>query len=119
MSLVLLLAVVPLAACGHDKSTGPAPTLAGRWVGTFSYGTMSMTLTQSGQVVSGSATMTGGGSSMNFGVSGYLHNPNLTLALTESGYYDVTLTGTLSGDKITGQLNDSGFSGETVALTRQ
>ena len=114
-ALVLVLAASVFAACGRSSSpTSPSTTtagLSGAWSGcyvpVFSSGTtgacnpVTMNLTESGGVVSGTAV-----SGNHYSMSGQLVNSAVTLLATAAAANENwTYTGTLAGDFINGKIS--------------
>lgn len=111
--LPLLLLLVTGCIFGGD------PDIDGTWGGStpdFSY---SMTVTEKDKTVTGSATLTGGGTSVALTVTGTHAHPAVSLTISATGYESVNFSGNFeTDDLIRGRLNGSGFSNEQISLTR-
>lgn len=131
--LVVLAAVGLTFACGDDNGgpTGPPPPaevdLTGTWEGnvTTSGGTSS-TLTLSlvedadGRL-SGSGRFDVGSESLAISVSAGSHtSDSFSMTLSAQGLEDLSYDGTVeSCNRLTGNFRGSGFTGQSVAMTRQ
>jgi hypothetical protein len=105
------------------------PTLGGAWSGPIVVrgldGTvvetpqkLTLTLNESGGVVSGSGSLTGTPTgTMSVAADGTLVGMKLAAAL-RSGAFSVRVQGTLTGRTIVGTLDGSGFSGDSFILSR-
>jgi hypothetical protein len=80
---------------------------------------MNLSLSQTGQSVTGNGSMSSSGGAVAVSVSGHFANPSFSLTLSAPGYEDSNFSGTLSGNSITGILNGSGFNQVGMTLTRQ
>lgn len=112
------------SACGGDKATAPAASVTGTWKGTLVSGTdqavVSLTLAQAEQQVSGSGTVAVGGQTIPVTSTGSFVNPSVTLTVSSDGFEPFTYTATLSdATHMSGSLNGSGFTGETLSLAKQ
>ena len=129
-SVATFLTLALLAGCSSASSpSGPAGSVAGHWRGS-GYDAQSFQvvldfqLTENGSSISGDATLTqiGAGDTLSYNptISGTLEGSQVTLTLSESGFYSATYTGPLVGDSIvTGALTGSGFTGELIPVRRQ
>ena len=120
--LVFLPLFAILAACGSDATAPePDPAVTGSWSGTGSGFTLQLTLNEQpdGSVAgSGSITLATGPIALTV-LSGTHAFPNLSLTLGATGLLDINLTGTVtSATMITATLNGSGFSDESIDLTK-
>lgn len=109
----LTLAVL-LAACGDH---GPkAPSIAGHWIGTTNTGlTFDLVLTQERSAITGFGVVRSTGAGNEAIVDGSYHSPSVTLFVDRVSLLDFAITGTHSGNTITGEV--SGLS--PMTLTRQ
>ena len=82
---------------------------------------MNLTLTQSGQNVTGSGTIAGVASTVTLSTTGTFTNASFALTMSSPGLSDFDYTGTVSGNgsMMTGELNRSGFNHVTMELARQ
>jgi hypothetical protein len=117
-SATLLLGML-LTACGG--STSPQPlTVDGNWMGTAGGQTLSISLTSSGQSVSGSGTIAPAGSaSYPVTISGTFVVPTLAVAMTSAQHPSTSLTATLGGGVLSGALNGNGFADAVIVLNKQ
>lgn len=127
LAVVSVIAVM-LMAC--NDSTGPSGSgLNGTWKGTATdsqtgSGTASVTLSQSGQSLSGTWQVTFQGVVSTGNATGAVNGANLVLTLEPSSQTDCTVnvTGTVSGSTISGDYSLSGCSSTdtgTLTLTKQ
>jgi hypothetical protein len=109
-----------IVACGSESSaTSPAnDSVAGTWDGSSGNIGISMTLAQSGSVVTGDGHISGA-TSVAFTVTGTFAKPNASLTLTAQGFQPMNYSGTLSGGFINGTLNGSGFVNAALPLTKR
>jgi hypothetical protein len=123
--LVLLFGAMLLSSCGDDddNSTSPSdPTMDGSWVGTIGEGTFSLSLSEDENEVTGTVvgTRPDDDESVNGTVSGTNTYPDVSLTIVMTGFNPFTFTGTFSdANTISGVLNGSGFTGESIMFTRQ
>lgn len=117
---ILVAAALALAAC--DNSTAPARYSAqGSWSGQETYGStvISLTLSQQGDMVSGSGTVAGE-RTIPVTASGSAVSANFELTLTSPGYQPVQMTGGFTArDQIEAYMVGSGFYGDQILLNRQ
>lgn len=117
---VLPLMLATLVACGD--STGPTiPDLTGTWSGSAGGGDWSITISENEDgELSGSGSVESGGESVSLTVTGSHAHPDFSMTWSSSGVQDVNYAGTVgeSGDQLNGELNGSGFSGESLTMTR-
>jgi hypothetical protein len=113
-----VLSAALLGAGGCDKSTEPVPVISGSWSGSASGVSVTLSLTQSGESVSGNGSMSGPSGAAALGVTGTFSNPNFSLTVSSPGYEDFNFAGTLSGNSMTGVINGSGFNEVGMTMTR-
>ncbi|HVX37937.1 MAG TPA: hypothetical protein VHB25_00090 [Gemmatimonadaceae bacterium] len=121
MRRLLLLASVAVAlGCGGDSILGPVQTVDGKWKGTQNGYNLSMTLTQSDTLVSGTAGMLGVAGVVEGTVTGTFKYPNVNLTILIDQFQPVSYTGTMSQTqaKIVGYLDGSGFDHVEVDVAR-
>lgn len=115
-----LIAAALLAAC--DTSTGPARYSArGTWAGQETGGTMlvSLTLTQQGDAVTGTGTVTGE-REIPVAAEGSAVAADFSVVLTSPGYQPVQVTGAFTGrNEISAYMVGSGFYGDEIVLHKQ
>lgn len=121
MSRILLALFFSMAVLGcGDASEPEIPGLDGRWSGTTSDLTLSLTLTESDREVTGSGTMSGPSASIALQVDGSHVHPDVSLTMSASGYEDMNFTGEFINDtSIRGELRGSGFNGDALTLRKQ
>lgn len=122
MTAMTALSMSLTTACGSgDQSTGPtaSASVRGTWEAISNGATMRMTLSQSGDDVTGNGTVTAGGESGPFTVLGTFVSPDLSLTITD-GQDVLNFTGTLSSARtqLRGTLSGPGFSG-AIAFDKQ
>jgi hypothetical protein len=119
--VLLAVALLPLAACGDDTGPG-ADDISGSWTGTISSTAGSAQLafaaTQTGEQVTGTGTLSGGGESLALTLSGTVVESDVSLTFQSPGFEPVSFEGVLDEDTMTGTLSGSGFTGEELTLTR-
>jgi len=115
-----LIAAALLAAC--DTSTGPTRYSArGTWAGQETDGTMlvSLTLTQQGDAVTGTGTVTGE-REIPVAAEGSAVATDFSVVLTSPGYQPVQVTGAFtSRNEISAYMVGSGFYGDEIVLHKQ
>jgi hypothetical protein len=119
--LTLALALL-IAACGtEEEPEAPAkPVLKGNWGGSVDGVTFTLTLSQSGENVSGNGQIQGDGGGGAISVDGTNVHPNVALTLKSSGYYDINYSSRFQDSKtVYGTVNGSGFTGESLTLTKR
>ena len=116
-SFLSLLLAAAIAGCGG--STSPKSNVNGSWSGSSGGISMSLTLSQSGTSVTGSGQISGGGNTIPLTASGTYVEPDLSLTLSSAGFQPTVYAGSLSHGTITGTLNGSGFTNQSMTLTRQ
>jgi hypothetical protein len=109
--LLALVAIVASFGCGSDI-LGPVQTVDGNWTGLQNGYSMSLSLSQTGTSVTGTADFLGVGGAASGTVSGTFVYPALNITITFPSVSDVNYKGTMSESqaKIFGQLNGSGFT---------
>jgi hypothetical protein len=102
---------VSLVACG-ESTLGPTSTLDGVWAGTTPGYQLSMTLTQTDTLVTGTALLAGVAGFAEFEVTGTLRSHTVALIAIAPGFEPVKYDGTLSTTEavINGRLDGSGFN---------
>lgn len=117
---ILLAATLALAAC--DSSTGPARyTAQGNWSGTETAGStvVTLTLSQQGDVVSGTGTVAGA-RAIPVTATGTAVSASFELTLSSPGFQPVQMTGGFTArDEIEAYMVGSGFYGDHILLNRQ
>lgn len=128
IALVSLIAAL-LVAC--NDTTGPSDsTLSGSWDGSVTdsqsgTGTLSVSLSQSGQALSGTWQVTYGTANGSGNLTGAVNGANLALTLEPTSQNDCTVnvTATVTGSTMSGNysMSNCSSSGEngTLKLTRQ
>lgn len=127
MKRFLLACLVLAAACGGDSTTAPPkPTITGTWNGVAFLQPTSLTLLEANGTVSGTGIITGTPTGVRaLSVSGILTGVDFSLTLTSGTANPINFKGKLnnagatSGQQLVGTFIGSGFSGETVVLTKQ
>jgi hypothetical protein len=118
-TLMLLALVLGVAAC-KDSTGAKTYEVDGLWEGPISGVTMTLTLSESSHNVSGTGSLHGPGGSLPLSVSGTNAYPSITLTLSSPGYEPMTYQATMSGrSAMSGTLHGSGFTGESMTLTKQ
>jgi len=121
--LVLLFAAVLLLGCGGgDSSTSPSnPIMDGSWTGSIGGDVFSLSLSQDGNNVTGSVVGTRADGQTESGtINGTNTYPNVSLTFSMTGFNPFTFTGTFSdANTVSGVLNGSGFTDESLTLVRQ
>lgn len=109
--LFAALAILVSFGCGSDI-LGPVQTVDGRWSGIQNGYSMGLSLTQSGNSVSGEADLLGVGGGASGTVSGTFVYPTVDFIISIPGFPDVTYKGTMSTSqaKIFAKLDGSGFN---------
>lgn len=121
------LAALLLLLPGCDDTTlGETVRATGTWSGTVQTSTSAVTVTMdlaegSDGAVDGTAEMTIGQSTLSgFTVTGTRASTDLSLTLTRAPFDPVVFTGEFrSRTEIRGELNESGFTSDTITFTRQ
>jgi hypothetical protein len=109
-------------ACGSDKTTGPAYSVAGTWTGAVGQQQLSLTLVESGGLVNGTGTLANTPTGTRaLTVTGTFKTTNGTLdaTLTSGTLQPFNLHGAIIGGTMVGSLNGSGFDNASITLTRQ
>lgn len=116
MALALAL-IGGAAACGGSSSTAPTDSLSGNWLGLGQQDSVSMTLTQSGTTVTGTASLNGG--SVATSVSGTVTGTAVSLVLSEGGN-SVAYTGAFANpSQVVGSFALTGGATEAITFNRQ
>lgn len=82
-------------------------------------GTLSLTLSETNGVVTGSGSLNSASNAIAVTASGTYTPPNLSLTMSAPGFSDLNLTATVGKTSMTGTLNGSGFINSSVTLNRQ
>lgn len=119
--LLALMLVSGALACGGSSPAAPVTSLDGTWNGSTGAYQVSLGLTQSDTVVTGTGLMAGNTGIVQLDVTGSFHAPNFTLTLSAPQFPDVVYTGQLSSTtpQMIGQLNGSGFTQTALTVTRK
>jgi hypothetical protein len=119
--VAIVAAAFLLVGCGGDRVTGVPSSIAGRWAGAARGTSVTMQLSQSGSDVVGAGVFTdvSGASDVTVRGSYVPAEVNLTLQFPNTNFNPVVLSGTASGDVITGALNGSGYDNFAITLARQ
>lgn len=102
-------------ASGTETAT---PALAGTWTGSLSGASLTMTLVEANGIVNGNGTYAAGSMSLSLTFSSAYTSPTVALTAAAQGYAPMSITGTLSGSRITGTVNGSGYVNTAVTLTK-
>jgi hypothetical protein len=122
---VFLWAIAALCLLSCKDSTAPPPTLSGQWFGSASTDTgvpfsITLTLHQAADVVTGSGNLTAIGFAEVLTARGTSAYPNVSLILTTVGYQPMNFTGRFANAaQVTGTLNGSGFVNAPIIFDRQ
>jgi hypothetical protein len=119
---LLALAVLLSAACSSDSPSEPAvPNIDGTWVGSQGGVATNVTLTGgTGGPVTGSGTISGGGSNFPITVTGTYSHPSVVLTIQAQGFPNLGFEGQFSdANTITGVLSGSGLNNLPYTLQRQ
>lgn len=118
--LLVIAAALAALGCGSDSIIGPVQTVDGEWHGTQSGYNMSLNMTQTDTLVSGSAAIVGVAGAIQGTVSGTFKYPNLQVTILVDTFEPVTYTGTMSQvqAKIAGHLDGSGFNNVEIDIAR-
>lgn len=123
LSVLALLAVMVFAAACGDSGTGSEPrkfSTTGRWTGTASQTTVTVTLNENSGNITGSGNVTGGGESLAVNVTGTNAANAISMTLTAAGFQPVNFTGNItSATSMNGTLNGSGFENFALTLNKQ
>jgi len=121
----LLLCLALAAACGGDSTTTPAPkpTISGTWNGVSVLQPTSLTLLETNGTVTGTGIITGTPVGVRaLSVSGIFTSLDFSLTLSSGTAQPINFKGklnTATPPQLIGTFVGSGFSGETVVLTKQ
>lgn len=113
----VILTVLAVLGCKSTENSGPS--VAGSWYGTSGNITLNMTLSQTGQSVSGSGSVGVDSATYGVSISGSLLDTTVALTLTAGGYQPVAYAAVLSGNTMAGSMSGSGFPGSSMTVTRQ
>jgi len=119
---VLAGALAFVAACGGGSPAAPVTTLDGTWNGKVGSDQVSLGLTQTDTLVTGTGVLAGNTGLVQVDVTGGFQAPNFNLTLTAQGFSEVIVfTGQLSttAPQMVGQLNGSGFTQANLTLTKK
>ena len=115
-----LLALSFALGCGDD-TLGPVNTVDGLWTGVQNGFSLSLSMAQAGQTVSGVATIGGISGFAEGTISGVFNYPSISLVISIPGAEPVNYTGTMSASEasIDGKLNGSGFVDRALAVKKK
>lgn len=117
----VLLCAIALSVGACSSSSGPSAggtaDVTGSWSGAGSGWTLSLDLTQTGDSVSGSGTLTGVGS-FSLTVEGKMQGATLRASLAIPSYDPISYAGTVSGNEMTGSLRGDGFMDLPIVISR-
>lgn len=113
---MLLGCALVVSSCSSSPSS---PDVTGYWAGSAGNVSLNLTLTQTGQSVTGNGVLVINSSQFGLAASGSMIGANLDLTLASPGYQSAGYSGTLSGKTLDGSLIASGFSGSTLDLAKQ
>ena len=118
---LVVLAALALACKG---ATAPDPTTAGRWSGAFTYNstptTLTVTLAENANAISGSGSLGAPGGALAITVTGTRSYPAVALIIAAPGFNPIDFSGTFTNAAtISGALNGSGYVNVAVTLARQ
>ena len=118
--LLLFAGLVALAACG-DSPLAPVQTVDGSWSGLANGYSLSLVMTQSDSIVTGSALIANVAGANQGNLTGTFVYPTLHLTLTFPGFDAVKYDGTMSQAeaKIFGTLNGSGILNVEVDVRKK
>ncbi|HWP36031.1 MAG TPA: hypothetical protein VNL18_00615 [Gemmatimonadales bacterium] len=118
---LLLPLTFALAGCGDSSSEPRTPSASGTWTGAVGSATFTLTLAeQRGGTITGAGSARATGGAVSLTVTGTHVHPSISLTLRSTGFEDLNYTGQFINDNtISGSLNGSGFTGETLTLVRQ
>lgn len=110
------------AGCSGSPSIPPVLLVTGQWTGAVTQPSdlaFFLTLRQTGERVEGTGEVRSASDTVAVTVSGTNRRSAVNLTLRSNGFADLGFTdGRLAGDSISGALNGSGFSGQTLVLRR-
>jgi hypothetical protein len=122
-SLLSVILLGAIAACGGDSSGGPPGPLAGHWRGTGNSITFDMTLSDRNASLSGDGSLTGAsisGGGVGVLISGTRSGSAASMQVTAQGYAPATYSGALTNDSTFGGLfNGSGFGNFPLTVYRR
>jgi hypothetical protein len=111
------------ASAGGKSSTSKATVTSmptGPWQGTLINAALTMTLSETGGVISGTGNIIFGGvQSLPLTYTGTYNAPNITITATPAGFQPFTITAVVSLTSMVGTINGSGFVNEPLTLTKQ
>lgn len=118
--LLTFAAFVALAACG-DSPLAPVQTVDGSWSGLQNGYSLSLSMTQSDTLVSGSVLIASVVGTTQGTISGTFVYPAIHLTLSFPGFDAVKYDGTMSQSeaKIFGRLNGSGINNTEVDVLKK
>jgi len=121
---LVLTALLSALAVGCKDSTSSGPMVDGRWYGYASTSglafSLSLTLTQSGESVTGTGSLASGVYGGTVTVTGTHRYPSLSITLSAPRYYPAYYRGTLeNANRIVGSLTGSGFQAVGMILNKQ
>jgi hypothetical protein len=111
------------ASAGGKSSTANATVTSmptGPWQGTLINAALTMTLSETGGVISGTGNIIFGGTqALPLTYTGTYTAPNITITATPAGFQPFTITAVVSLTSMVGKINGSGFVNESLTLTKQ
>jgi hypothetical protein len=118
--LLALIAIATSLSCGSD-TLGPVQTVDGQWNGIQNGYSLSLSLGQNGDVVTGFAEIVGIGGGGSGTAAGTFAYPTLDITISVPGALDVHYKGTMSNSeaKIFGHLDGSGFNNLEVDVKKK
>ncbi len=118
--LLIFAAIATVFGCGGDSVLGPVQTVDGEWTGTQSGYNMSLNMSQSDSIVTGTAAIVGVAGALQGSINGVFKYPNLSITINVDQFEPVVYTGTMSQvqAKIQGHLDGSGFTNTEIDVAR-
>lgn len=123
--IVIIIGVFFAGGCKDEDNPiipDTTKTVNGSWAGTISTGgTITLNLAQNGNAVTGTGFISAGSFNQACTVpSGTCTDPNVSLLIAIQGFQDISYTGKFTAGNVhSGNLNGSGFYGETITFVKQ
>ena len=115
-----LVAAFLFGVVGCSKSaTAPSATVTGSWIGTVGTQALALQLNETSGNVTGSGTLNSGGAALAQTVQGTFSGTTFSATISAGLHPPYNIVTTLSGARLTGTANGSGFVGDPVVLTKQ